>query len=143
MHMNSRYNAIILFDGVCNLCNSSVNFIIDRDKAGNFKFSALQSVEARPYLERAGKSPDELDAVLQSLVLIEGENFYTRSTAALRIARRLDGLWPLAYGFIIIPKFIRDKAYDWVARNRYKWFGRLDACRIPTPELRKRFLDQL
>ena len=143
MHNADRHNAVILFDGVCNLCNSSVNFIIDRDKSGKFKFSALQSEEARPYLERAGRSPDDPESLLQSLVLIEGENYYTRSTAALKIARHLDGLWPLTYGFIIIPKFIRDKAYDWVARNRYRWFGRLDACRIPTPDLRKRFLDQL
>lgn len=134
------HDAVILFDGVCNLCNSSINFIIDRDRAGRFKFAALQTPEAAPYVTRCNrKAADESD-LLQSILLVEKGTCYAKSTAALRIARRLDGAWPLLYGFIIIPGFARDYVYDWIARNRYKWFGKQDACRLPTPELRQRFL---
>lgn len=137
------HEAVILFDGVCNLCNSSINFIIDRDRAGRFKFAALQSPEAAPYVARCDrKAADESD-LLQSILLVENGTCYAKSTAALRIARRLDGAWPLLYGFIVIPRFARDFVYDWIARNRYKWFGKQDACRLPTPELRQRFLDGL
>ncbi len=142
-HDAELHEAVILFDGVCNLCNSSVNFVIDRDKAGRFKFSALQSREAAPYLGTCGGHDLTSDGLLGSILLIEGDRCYNKSTAALRIARRLDGLWPLLYGFIIVPRFIRDAVYNWIAQNRYKWFGRLDACRLPTPELRQRFLDGL
>ena len=138
------FEAIILFDGVCNLCNSSVNFIIDRDKTAKFKFSALQSAEAAPYsARRCSRLPEEAEGSFDSILLIEGERCYDKSTAALRIAKRLDGMWPLLYGLIIIPKFIRNAVYNWIATNRYSWFGRLDACRLPTPELRQRFLDGL
>lgn len=136
--------SVIFFDGVCNLCNASVNFVIDRDAKGEFKFAALQSEYANQQLKKAGLIADlpAQDALaLDSIVLLENGSWYTKSTAALRIARRLDGAWPLVYSFVIVPKFIRDRIYAWIARKRYNWFGRLDACKIPTPELRTRFID--
>ncbi len=133
-------NGVILFDGVCNLCNSSVNFVIDRDKAGYFKFGALQTPESEPYVAICGRDAADDDDLLQSIVLVEEGKCYTKSTAALKIARRLDSAWPLLYGFIVVPRFIRDFVYDWIAQNRYKWFGKQDSCRLPTPELRQRFL---
>ena len=127
---------IILFDGVCNLCNGAVTFVIDRDTKGFFTFAPLQSNAARALLERHGLSPGTLD----SIVLVEDGQVYQRSGAALRIARRLKGGWPLLYGFMAVPRFIRDRVYDFIAANRYRWFGKEDACRVPTPELRARFL---
>ncbi|SHK77878.1 thiol-disulfide oxidoreductase DCC family protein [Rhodothermus profundi] len=130
-------HGIVLFDGVCNLCNGFINFVIDRDPAGYFKFGALQSEAARPYLERFGLQPDYLD----SIILIEGGRCYRDSTAALRILRRLRGLWPLLYGLIVVPRPLRDAVYRWVARHRYRWFGRRAQCRVPTPDLLARFLE--
>jgi len=128
--------ATVLFDGVCNLCNGAVLFVIDRDPRGVFRFAALQSDEARRLLAAHGRrAPD-----LSSILLLEAGRVYERSTAALRIARRLTGLWPLLYAFVAVPRPLRDAVYDWVARNRYRWFGRQEACRVPTPELRERFL---
>lgn len=131
-------NAIVLFDGVCNLCNTSVNVIINRDPEGFFKFASLQSAEADQLLERCSAPPRSLE----SIVLIEDGNCYSRSTAVLRIARRLSGAWPLLFGFIIVPRPVRDTLYNWIARNRYDWFGRQDSCRVPTPELNDRFLEE-
>jgi predicted DCC family thiol-disulfide oxidoreductase YuxK len=127
---------IVLFDGVCNLCNGAVQFIIRHDKKNIFMFASLQSEVGRKILEQYNFPLDELN----SFILIENNKAYTRSTGALRVAKKLNGLWPLLYGFIIIPKFIRDSIYNWVGRNRYKWFGKKDACMIPTPELKARFL---
>ncbi len=138
--MAPKEDHVILFDGVCNLCNSSVNFIIDRDRAGRFKFAALQSDEAVAYLGITDSLGANDPALLQSVVLYENGRLYTKSTAALRIARHLDGGWPLFYGFIVVPRPIRDAAYDIIARNRYRWFGECDACRLPTPALKQRFL---
>ncbi|MCH8558716.1 MAG: thiol-disulfide oxidoreductase DCC family protein [Balneolia bacterium] len=129
--------AVIMFDGVCNLCNASVNFVIDRDSDRYFKYAALQSEAGQRFLDRHNRSVSDFDSV----ILQEDETFYTKSTAALRIARKLDGAWPLLYGFIIIPPFLRNVVYDLIARNRYKWFGKQDECRIPTPELKSLFLD--
>lgn len=129
--------AVVLFDGVCNLCNASVNFIIDRDPPGYFRFASLQSAAAQKLLQRYGQPANNL----KSMVLIEGQNYYTQSTAALRIARRLSGGWSLLYLFIVIPPFIRDRIYNWIACNRYRWFGRRDSCRLPSPELQERFLE--
>lgn len=129
-------HAFVLFDGVCNLCNGSVNFIIDRDPEGYFKFASLQSEEAEAIMRRVGIS----GASLESIVLVEGGRVYRRSDAVLRIARKLKGLWPALALFSIVPRPIRDWVYDWIARNRYRWFGKRDTCRIPTPELRSRFL---
>ena len=130
------YNNIILFDGVCNFCDSSVNFIIDRDKKNIFKFSALQSEKGQEILEYFKLPKDDFD----SFVFIENDKVFKKSSAALKIANKLGGLWKLFYPLIIIPKFIRDFFYSLIANNRYKLFGRKDVCRIPTPELKQKFL---
>lgn len=127
--------AIVLFDGVCNFCNSSINFIIKHDKKGHFKFAPLQSEIAKIMVG------DKTLSIPESVILIDNGKTYDRSTAALRIARKLDGLWPLLYVFIIIPKPLRDMVYNLIGRNRYKWFGKMEVCMIPTPEVRERFLD--
>ncbi|WP_424963726.1 thiol-disulfide oxidoreductase DCC family protein [Ekhidna sp.] len=129
--------SIILFDGVCNLCNASVQFVIKRDKKKQFLFASLQSDFAEENLPKKYISSN----ALQSIVLKDGDHIKTKSTAALTIARRLSGLWPMLYLFIIVPKFLRDWVYDIVARNRYKWFGKKDQCMIPSPELKDRFFD--
>ena len=127
---------VLLFDGVCNLCNASVNFVIDRDPHAVFRFAALQSDEAKPLLRQVGLDEDHLE----SLVLIEDGKAYTSSTAALRVAGRLPGLWPLLHVLLLVPKPVRDLVYDWVARHRYRWFGQRESCRMPTPDLQARFL---
>ena len=127
---------IVLFDGLCNFCNNSVNFIIDHDPKGHFRFAALQSDFGRQKLKEQGYHTQKMD----SLVLLSGDKVYKKSSAALRIARKLSGFYPLLYGLMIIPPFIRHGVYDLVARNRYKWFGKRDACRVPAPELKSRFL---
>ncbi len=132
-----QFNNIILFDGVCNLCNSSVQFVIRHDKGATFKFASLQSEFGQKMLGEEQLPVDDL----RSFILIEEGKSYIRSTAALRVARKLNGAWPLLYSFIIIPRFIRDAVYDLIARNRYKWFGKQEACWVPTPELRSRIID--
>lgn len=127
---------IILFDGVCNFCSSSVNFIIKRDKNATFKFSSLQS-ETGQKLKNETNLPEDTD----SIVLIENGKSYVKSTAALRISKEMDGLWKFLYVFIIIPKPLRDLAYNVLAKNRYKWFGQMDQCMVPSPEIRSRFLN--
>ena len=129
--------ALVLFDGVCNFCNGSVNFIIDRDRAGRFRFASLQSGAGQAVLARAGLRTDELS----TLLLVEQGVVYTRSEAALRIVRRLRAPWPVFFGLVVVPRPLRDAVYDWVASNRYRWFGRTESCRIPTPEVRDRFLE--
>ena len=127
---------IILFDGVCNFCDSSVQFIIKRDPAAHFLFTSLQS-EKGLELTKKYAIPEDVD----SLVLIENGKAFTKSSAALRIAKKLDGLWHLFFLFILVPRKIRDGVYDYVAKNRYKWFGKKeDACMLPSPEQRKRFI---
>ena len=128
--------AVVLFDGVCNLCHASVLFVIDRDPRAHFAFAALQGEEAARLLAARGYEGAELGSVL----LVEGGRVYARSTAALRIARRLRGAWPLLSVLVVVPRPVRDAVYDWIARHRYRWFGRQEACRIPTPELRSRFV---
>ena len=127
---------IILFDGVCNFCNSSVNFIIKRDKKNLFRFASLQSDAGQNYLSKFGLSKEESSTI----ILIENDRYYSRSTAVLRIAKRLKGLWNLFYFFIIIPAPLRNFLYDFISKHRYKWFGKRDVCRIPTEEEKKRFL---
>mgnify|MGYP006292712871 CR=1 FL=1 len=131
-------HAIVLFDGVCNLCNASINFVIDHDPGGYFKFASLQSGEAGDLLQGCAHAPGSPE----SIVLVEDGTCYNRSTAALRITRKLTGAWPLLYGFLAVPRPIRDVVYDWIARNRYRWFGKRDTCRVPTPELQDRFLSR-
>ncbi len=130
--------SIVLFDGVCNLCNGSVLFIIDRDPRQRFRFAPLQSEFAVNLLASLGEGVPEPGA--DSLVLVEDGAVYQRSDAALRIARNLRAPWPLLWMGSIVPRALRDRVYDFIARNRYRWFGREESCRIPTPALRERFL---
>lgn len=134
--MKAENNTIILFDGVCNFCDSSVNFIIENDSRKQFKFAPLQSEIAQNLVEKHGIDKEETDSV----ILIDNNKAYTYSTAVLHIAKKMGGLKALAYGFIIVPKFIRDFVYKLFARYRYKLFGKKDTCMIPTPEVRERFL---
>ena len=128
--------AIILFDGVCNLCNGAVTFVIKRDPKDRFRFAALQSEIGEELIHKYGLKDKGLD----SIVLIEGEEAFVKSSAALRIARKLSGLWPLLYVFTILPRFLRDPFYNLIARNRYAWYGKRESCMIPTPELRAKFI---
>lgn len=129
-------SAIILFDGVCNFCDGAVNFIIERDKKNYFRFAPLQSENGQKLAAEHGIDLEKIDSV----ILIEGGEVFTHSTAALKVARNLDGIWSLAHAFIIVPKFIRDYFYKLFARNRYRLFGKKDACMLPSPEVRAKFL---
>lgn len=129
---------IILFDGVCNFCNASVNFIMDRDKKSKFKFAALQSDPGEALQKKFSLDPKDLS----SFILIEQDKYYKKTTAALRVAKELGYPWNIAYVFIIVPPFIRNIAYSIIAKYRYKWFGKKDACRIPSPEEREKFLTE-
>jgi len=135
--INLKNKKIILFDGVCNLCNSSVHFIIKKDKKKQFLFTSLQSDAARDILLQFQLKNSELDSIL----LIENGQVYQKSDAILKIVKHLNGIWKMSYGFIIIPKFIRDYVYIIIAKNRYRWFGKKEVCMIPTKELQMRFLD--
>jgi len=128
--------AIILFDGLCNFCSGSALFIIRRDPKEYFRFAALQADPGRSILQEYDINPERFD----SLILIEKGKVYHRSGAALRIARRLRGGWPVFYAFIIIPSFIRNFFYDLVAWNRYRWFGKRQSCFIPDQDIRSRFI---
>ncbi len=128
--------AIVLFDGVCNFCNASVNFVIERDKAGYFKFAPLQSEIGEELVARHGIDTADTDSV----IVVENDRAYTHSSGALRIAKQLDGIWSWTYALIIVPKPIRDLVYRVFAKYRYRLFGRQDACMMPTPEIRARFL---
>jgi predicted DCC family thiol-disulfide oxidoreductase YuxK len=134
--MKSKDHKIILFDGVCNLCNGAVTFIIKRDKKDVFKFAALQSEIGQQLISKFNIDTSKVD----SIILIDGDKHYEKSSAALRIAKQLSGAYPLLFGFMILPKLIRNAVYDYIARNRYKWFGKKESCMIPTPELKSRFL---
>jgi len=134
---NIENQDILLFDGVCNLCNSSVNFIIDHDPNNHFRFAALQSEFGQQKLAELGFNSESFD----SLVLLSQGEVYKKSSAALKIARKLSGLYPILYVYMVIPPSIRDGIYDIIAKNRYKWWGKQDSCRIPTPELRSRFME--
>ena len=129
--------AIILFDGVCNLCNSAVNFVIKRDKKNMIQFAPLQLETAYVLLAKYKIPAQEM----KSFIFIEHGKAYTQSTAALKVCRHLVGAWPAFYSLIIIPVFIRNGIYKLIARNRYKWFGQKNECMIPTPELKAKFLN--
>jgi len=131
-----RHQPIILFDGVCNFCNGAVNFTIKRDKQKQIRFAALQSEAGRQLVQQYGLPADDM----RSFLFIENSKVYNRSTAALKVCMYLKGLWPLCYGLIVIPAFIRNGIYDWIAKNRYKWFGERHECMVPTPDVRARFL---
>ncbi len=132
----SEDQSVVLFDGVCGLCNGAVDFILSHDKAGYFVFAALQSKKGQEVLAKHGLPQDEFD----SFLLLEHGRLYEKSTAALRVAHGLGYPWRLAYVFKLVPRFLRDAVYGLVAKNRYRWFGKKEACRMPTPEERKRFL---
>ncbi|MCZ8134551.1 MAG: DCC1-like thiol-disulfide oxidoreductase family protein [Algoriphagus sp.] len=130
--------SIVLFDGVCTLCNASIDFILKRDHKNRFLVGALQEPISKKVLSNFQIDPSYLD----SLVLVENGQIYFRSTAALRIAKGLRGGWPLFYFLIVIPAFARDPIYDWIGKNRYRWFGKKSTCRIPTIEEREKFLSE-
>ncbi len=127
---------IVLFDGVCNFCNGTVNFLLRQDRQRRLRFAALQSEAGQELLKAHGMPTTEHG----SFVLIEGTKAYTRSTAGLRLYRHLPWYWKWTQLFWIVPRPLRDAVYNWIARNRYKWFGKKDACMIPSPEMRERFL---
>ncbi len=134
---HSAATGVILFDGVCNLCNGFVQWVIRRDPHGRFRFAALQSAAAQELVAGYPVRPADVETVLY----VRDGQVYERSTAVLYIMKDIGGLWTLMYIFIIVPRFIRDGLYGWVARNRYRWRGKRDSCMIPTPELRARFID--
>jgi predicted DCC family thiol-disulfide oxidoreductase YuxK len=130
---------LILFDGVCNLCSRSVQFVLKHDKYAKFRFASLQSAIGQELLKERGLPAD---GQFHSFVLIEGDEVYSRSTASLRVLKHLGGVWSIGYGLWIVPAFIRNAIYDWISRNRYRWFGRQETCWLPRPEWAARFLDQ-
>lgn len=139
--------AVVLFDGVCNFCDASVNFVIEHDHAGYFKFAPLQSDAGRKLAAEHGLASEsaEMEAgsdliPIDSVIMVEDGRVYTHSTAALRIVRHLGMPWSLLYAFIVVPKPIRDFFYRLFAKYRYKVFGRKDQCMLPSPEVRARFL---
>jgi predicted DCC family thiol-disulfide oxidoreductase YuxK len=134
--MDEPAKNIVLFDGVCNLCNSLVRFIIKRDRTGKFKFASLQSEIGQQWLKRFGLAKNEFE----SFVLIQDDKYYLKSAAALKVLKELGGIWKLFYVFILIPRPVRDFIYNLIAKSRYKIFGKRDVCMIPTPELKERFL---
>lgn len=135
MRIQDKYD-IILFDGVCNLCNNAVDFVIRRDKKNFFKFGALQDSSTKSILKEYEVNQDYTD----SIILIRGNLIFYKSKAALEIAKNLGGLWPLFYVFNVVPSFILDPVYDLIARNRYNWFGKKETCRLPTQEEKQKFL---
>lgn len=129
---------IMLVDGHCHLCNGITKFVIKHDKASKFQFASLQSQIGQQLLAEGGLPLHDLD----TFVFIRGGRYYTKSGAALRVFRQLNGLWPLLYSFIIVPVPIRNVVYDFIANNRYRWFGRSESCLLPNASLRNRFLDE-
>jgi predicted DCC family thiol-disulfide oxidoreductase YuxK len=129
--------AIVLFDGVCNLCTWSVRFILRRDPQAYFRFASLQSPAGKRLLDAYGLHKQRNESV----ILIEDDQVYARSDAALHIAARLSGVWPLLRVLLIVPRPLRDRVYDWIAAHRYRWFGRAEACLIPSTNLQNRFLE--
>jgi predicted DCC family thiol-disulfide oxidoreductase YuxK len=139
---------VVLFDGTCNFCDGAVHFVIDRERGTSLKFAALQSEAGRELLERVA-TPEQArllregatgDGDPDSMALVEHGRVYTHSTGALRTARYLRWPWRWLAVFVVVPRFVRDGVYRWIARNRYRWFGKTEACRVPTPEFRSRFL---
>ncbi|MBD1382583.1 thiol-disulfide oxidoreductase DCC family protein [Metabacillus arenae] len=128
---------IVLFDGVCQFCNGAVQFLINHDPKGNIRFAALQSNAGQDLLKKFNLPTNDL----QTFILVSNKTYYTRSTAALKTLKYLDGFYKHLVFFLLIPKPLRDMIYKIIAKNRYKWFGMKDECMIPTPDIRKRFLD--
>lgn len=134
---NFENKSIILFDGVCNLCGASVNFVIKHDKKAQFLFASFQSDAAKEILLQFNLKNLNADTV----ILVEGNKIYDKSTAALKIAKQLDGVIKALYVFYLVPKFLRDWIYLFIANHRYRWFGKRESCMLPSPELKKRFLE--
>jgi predicted DCC family thiol-disulfide oxidoreductase YuxK len=136
---------VVLFDGVCNLCNASINFVIDHERAGGgggrggLRFASLQSDAARGLLAGFGSAVPEGEP--ETILLVEDGRLFEQSAAALRIVRHLRWPWKVLAAFVVVPRPLRDLVYRWVARHRYRWFGKSDVCRVPTPELRARFME--
>ena len=137
MSISKKNTKVILFDGVCNLCNNSVKFIIKNDKRNIFKFAPLQG----KYGIKIQNSYNINTTQINSIILVDGEKTFTKSSAALRIAKDLRAPFFMLYVFIIIPVFIRNFVYDLIAKNRYKWFGKMESCMIPSNELKSKFFD--
>jgi predicted DCC family thiol-disulfide oxidoreductase YuxK len=137
MSTSEVQNPVILFDGVCNLCNGSVLFILNRDPSGIFRFAPLQSETGKNLLSKFVLPNDKFD----SIILVENNEYYLRSTAALKILQRLGALWKTVYVFMLVPRPVRDYIYDIVARNRYKWYGKRAECMIPSSDIESRFLE--
>lgn len=135
-HEWGHYERVIVFDGVCNFCNAFVSFVIKRDKTELFKFGTLQSQPAHLILNQVGLSTENYETFL----LLENGKIFTKSTAALKIFRVLPGRWSWSYAFIMIPRPIRDFLYGIIARHRYRWMGKSDTCRVPSPRERARFI---
>lgn len=129
---------VVIFDGVCNLCAHSVRFILDHETEQTLRFTPLQSRAGARLIRELGFDPEDA----KTFVLIADGKAYVKSDAAIRVSRHFRGAWKLLGAIKIIPEPIRDRAYDVVARNRYRWFGRSDACMVPTPELRARFIEE-
>lgn len=130
---------LILFDGVCNLCNASIDFVVKTDKKRQFRIASLQSELGQFILETLDLPADDFD----SFVLVDGGKVYQKSTAAIRVMSSFGGLWSLMSVFLLVPGFLRNAVYGWVARNRYRWFGKKETCRLPTPEERALFYETL
>lgn len=135
MEISSNTNPVILFDGVCNLCNSTVQFVIKHDPKRQFRFASLQGEYGQQVLKQFNLPTN----TLSSFILLKDHQIYTHSTGALKVAKQLSGAWPLLYVFIIIPPFIRNAVYQFIANNRYKWFGKKESCAMPSPELKSLF----
>ncbi len=132
----SHQHPVVLFDGVCNLCNGTVNFLLRQDRRARLRFAPLQAAASQLLLRQLGRGTAEFDTML----LLENGVVYQKSTADLRISRHLPSAWPLLYGLLLVPRFLRDGIYDFVARNRYRWFGRQDACMLPSAKVRGQFV---
>ena len=135
--MTDKEHSIILFDGVCKFCHASVQFVIKRDTNNRFLFCPIQSDTGQDLLAQHGLK----NAGLTSMILLENEKAYRKSSAALRIAKQIRMPWPLLFMFIVIPAIIRDAVYDFIGNHRYQWFGKHDRCWIPDNESRSKFLD--
>lgn len=131
---------ILFFDGVCNLCNRAVQFVIRHDRKGKVRFASLQSAAG---LQARAAIRAQLGRVPDSLILLDGGKYYTESDAALRLAALLDGPWRALKGLMILPAFLRNALYRFIARHRYNWFGKRKECMVPTPELKARFLEEI
>jgi predicted DCC family thiol-disulfide oxidoreductase YuxK len=134
----TQTKSIVFFDGVCNLCNASIDFIIQKDKKNQFLVGALQDSLSKEVLAGHQVKQDYLD----SLILLEEDKIFYKSTAALKIARKLSGIWPIFYPLIHLPTWLRDPVYDFIGKNRYRLFGKKNTCRIASPEEKAKFLSQ-